>query len=375
MAGKEPYFLTFNKDYIFSGLIAIEEHFRNVKPEFDAGDLSCILKHAGSIWSHADEAQSHALIAEGEKSSRKFAELRDKIKEFSDKVQRGKITPEEGIKEIREIRAFFESFNKEYDISRCKTCGPIPEELEKIVKKLKQPSFSDLEEDMARKVINSLSEKYNVPPPKLEIVEECHKPEAGLYTPDTIKMCRAGINQRVLIHEMMHHIQYKTGKPLDEEEAERFALNELDRKTLYSQTAKYDGNGEKQMQSVKETAVILGADHIGYGIVQGIQYLDATYPGAVGGQNPSLLIDPIVTILGILGGLKLRDPWDILSLLLGSYISTDLWRVSAEATLAKPLRFVTVPTPSISASAVPTAVQATVTPLGTAPASKYMITA
>jgi len=372
MPGKEPYFLTFNKDYIFSGLIAIEEHFRNVKPEYDAGDLSCIVKHAGSIESHADEAVSHALIAEGEESSRKFAELRDKIREFRRKVQKGKITPEEGIKEIREIRAFFESFNPEYDISKCKTCGPIPEELEKLVQKLKQPSPRDLEDEMAQRFLNSLAEKHGVPPPKLEIVDSCNRPDMGLYTSGTIKVCRGNVSQHVIAHEFAHFLQHLEGRPLDEEEAERFALEAIRGKLLYSPSAKYDGS-ERKMKTVKDIAVVYGADHIGQGILRGLEWLDTQYPGVVFGQDPSLLIDLVATVGGIWGALNLKDPYDMLALLLGGYISTDLWR-QAEKITAPAARFVAAPTPATTVKQTVVKSAPTATPTGTAPLATYVVT-
>jgi len=346
MPGKEDYFLTFNRDEIFKNLIAVEGHFRNVKPEFEAGDLSCIVKHLADIEGHADEAISHSLIAEGREVSEKFQQLRDRVREFRYKIQKNEITPEEGIKKTRELRAFFEKFNPSYDVSACETCGPLPEEtlrkLEETLRKLKQPTLRDLEEGMAKRVIASLSEKYGVPPPKLEVVEDCHDPSFGLYTDGTIKVCRGGISTHVLAHEFGHYLQDKLGKPLDEAEAERFAL-EVMQKNLYSRTAKYEGGESRMTVTVRDIALVYGGQHIGKGITRAMEYLDAQYPGAVLGQDPSLIADIAGTILGIAGGLYLKAPFDVLSVLIGGYMSTDLWRHAEKmAAPAAAVRFVPV---------------------------------
>ena len=122
--GKEKYYLKFNKAEIFKNLIAAEEHFRNIElTGIDReGYLQCNVKHLGSCESHADEAISHALIAESEESSNKFRELRNKTRQFRDELQNGQITPEEGIKRVRALRREFESFNEKYNISRCEAC-------------------------------------------------------------------------------------------------------------------------------------------------------------------------------------------------------------------------------------------------------------
>ena len=122
--GKEKYYLRFNKEEIFKNLIATEEHFRNVEEAgIDTeGFLNCNVKHLGSCESHADEAISHALIAETEESSEKFRKLRNKIREFRRDLQSGKVTPTEGIKRTREVRHEFEAFNPRYDISTCEAC-------------------------------------------------------------------------------------------------------------------------------------------------------------------------------------------------------------------------------------------------------------
>ncbi|MHA1262333.1 MAG: ImmA/IrrE family metallo-endopeptidase [Candidatus Freyarchaeota archaeon] len=320
----------------------------------------------------AEEAISHALIVEGPESSAKFKELRDSIRALRKKLQKENVQPNEGLAEIRKIRRQFESANPEYDVSKCQACGPVPDELEKLVQKLKQPSPRDLEDEMAQRFLNSLAEKHGVPPPKLEVVDSCNRPDMGLYTGGTIKVCRGNVSQHVLAHEFAHYLQHREGKPLDEAEAERFALQEIRGKTLYSPTAKYDGS-ERNMKTLKDVAVVYGADHIGQGILRALDWLDTQYPGIVFGQDPSLVVDLVATLGGIWGALNLRDPYDMLAALLGGYISTDLWR-QAEKIAAPAARFVPAPTVTQTKTFKKTTVTSETTPLGTAPLATYVVT-
>jgi hypothetical protein len=58
-AGKEAYYLRFNKDEIMKNLVATEEHFRNVSDDptkIRKGSLACVVKHLISAEGHGDEA-------------------------------------------------------------------------------------------------------------------------------------------------------------------------------------------------------------------------------------------------------------------------------------------------------------------------------
>jgi len=128
-AGKEAYYLQYNKDEIFKNLIAAEGHFRNIAQRetesMEAGYANCVVKHYADAESHADEAISHSAIVEGPESSRMFQDLRDRIQSARRGIQQGGINPFEGIREARNIRRQFESFNPEYDITKCKACEPV----------------------------------------------------------------------------------------------------------------------------------------------------------------------------------------------------------------------------------------------------------
>jgi hypothetical protein len=125
--GKEAGFLEYNKDEIFKNLIAAEGHFRNISeaktgPELAEvqGFMNCAVKHLADAEGHADEAVSHTISDDTE--SRSYQHLRDDIRDLRHDLQKGKVTPAQGIKRTREIRRQFESFNPEFDISLCKAC-------------------------------------------------------------------------------------------------------------------------------------------------------------------------------------------------------------------------------------------------------------
>lgn len=121
---KEAYYLKYNKDEIFKGLLASESHFRNVE-DFAGidreGNLSCIVKHLADAESHLDEAVSHSAVCEKNKSE-KFRQLRNRVRDFRRELQENHVVAEEGIKKVRALRREFESFNPAYDISKCTAC-------------------------------------------------------------------------------------------------------------------------------------------------------------------------------------------------------------------------------------------------------------
>lgn len=123
MPGNETYFLKFNNDEIFKWVIAAEGHFRYVTPDNEKGDLNCIVKHLAEIEGHSDEAISHSSIVKDAETSMKYAQLRDKAKRLRQQIMDDGISLNEGLKSIRSLRGYFESFNPEYDISKCATCG------------------------------------------------------------------------------------------------------------------------------------------------------------------------------------------------------------------------------------------------------------
>lgn len=161
-APKESYYLNFNQDEIFKSLIAVEGHFRNVDPNKDQyGMLNCAVKHLADGESHADEAISHALIVKDEETSKKFHDLRNEIKGFRKKLQEGDTDPVKGIREVRRIRRSFESFNPEYNVSKCESCGSLDGVIDKI-KALNSNSENGEEKVLNTKPNNSSLRGFNM---------------------------------------------------------------------------------------------------------------------------------------------------------------------------------------------------------------------
>lgn len=381
---KERYYLIFNKDEIFKNLIASEGHFRNFKSlkEDSTGFLNCIVKHLADAEGHCDEAISHALIAEDRETSRKFLELRDEIRTFRKWIQSSPVTRDDGIREIRKLRRQFEGFNPDYDVSKCETCGDtsqIMEDITETIRELKSNAqvtaahendaedFLVMEREMADKVIAKLSEKYGVKPPELVISDKCHEPMIGLYTAGRIMVCKTGVNLHVLAHEFWHHVQKERGMHLDECAAEKFAVDLFKaphQKGLYSIHAH---SHNEMVKKIKDVGIIYGLQQLGYAADYGLKYADTLRPEGILGQPVSLWGDLLGTILGIIGALKLKAPYDLASAMVGGYLSTNLWNQLARlvpmrvatppaltytppGTIVKPTPLVTTPAPVLVAT-------------------------
>lgn len=334
---KEKYYLEFNKDEVFKSLIASEGHFRNLKTvgKDSAGFLNCIVKHLADAEGHCDEAISHALIVDGKESSKKFLELRDEIRNFRKFIQSSPISRDEGIIEIRKLRRTFEAFNEEFDISKCETCGDpsiLLDDLTKMLKNVKKSEIAKhdaedyliMEKELADTFIKKLSKKHGIDPPKLMIVDTCHEPGNGAYSEGVIFMCKSGINLHVLAHEFFHHIQKISGKRLEEEEAENYAIELFMEpgKALYAHHA--IKKSERTLKSLRDVGLIYGGDSLGVALRQILINLDAQYPGWR--FKPSLIGAILGAVGGAYGALNLDDPWDLLAPVIGGYLAMDLYR-------------------------------------------------
>jgi len=371
---KEKYYLVFNKDEIFKDLISAEGHFRNFTDlkEDKVGFLNCVVKHLASAESHADEAVSHALIAENEETSRRFLELRDKMRDLRRYIQSSPITRDEGIREIRKLRRQFEAFNVDYDVSKCETCGDPSEVMEEITKILgdlkKTPlkvaahkpeadEFLLMEREMAEKLISKLSKKYGVESPKIEILDTCHEPSDATYSKGTIYTCRSGLNLHVLAHEFWHHVQSEKGMHLDEGVAEKFAVELFKappQKGLYANHT-HSHNERKMVKSIKDVGIIYGLQQLGYAADYSLKYADTLRPAGFMGQPISFWGDIIGTVGGIAGALYLDAPYDLVAAMVGGYLSTDLWN---QLTRLVPMRVAVPPMVYTPEPATPPAVTA-----------------
>jgi hypothetical protein len=92
------------------------------------------------------------------------------------------------------------------------------------------------------------------------------------------------------------------------------------------------------MATWRDVGVNYGGQHIGKAVSRGLKALDG-YLGKAGApveKRPSTWI----TIVGAVGLpaavvlLKVRDPWDKLAILLGGFLSTNLWDIAEEAMAA-----------------------------------------
>lgn len=239
MTGDPKFFLKWNKDEIFKGLIAIENHFRYLR----SGDYGCILKHLAEVEGHCDEAISHSAELGLEEMCKKFRELRDLVKEFREKLK--DLSPTEGIKKIRELRKFFESFNPEYAVV-CRCGEPIDVakarlQLEKALEAPVLHNYDEIEKEYAEKILDMLSKEYKVPKPKLVILDNCPQEEPAVFgefrvseksKEPEIVLCKSGVDLHKIFHEWYHYLQYLNKKPLNEIDAECFALNKANGGTV-----------------------------------------------------------------------------------------------------------------------------------------------
>jgi len=380
-------FLAYNKDNIFKNLIQAEDHFRNVKPRFDPGWLNCIVKHLAFAEAEAEEAISHSLSLGKEEESRRFAELRDEIRRLRRKIQEGKLkSASAGIREVRRLRRMFESFNSEYDVSKCESCG---EAVDRLIKEIQSvlransPTLIQLEREYADKLLERLSRKYGVPKPKLQIVKSCNDPRMGLHECNLEKregkivICEGNINAHVLLHEFGHYLQCLGKLPArkPEEEAEKFALRELGRLRRQAFTPLETGkpyNGERIQNfsgggmalTWREVGLIVGGQHIFKGIERAIEEVDAAVnkEAAPVFERPSTWINTVGGLALVLlpRFVRMPDVVDVLLTVGGGHMTTKVWdyveEYMAAPTLAAAPAFVPPPAPATPPAApTPTA--------------------
>jgi len=248
MPGNEAYFLEYNKDNIFKGLIQAETHLRHAKPGQQDEGLNCVVKHLAEIEGEADEAVSHSLVVEGEEVANKFRELRDQVRQLRKEFQKGKITPEEGIRRLRRIRGFFESFNPEYDISKCDTCGASEEVLKAFFQKASPVVGAGLQRS-ALGLVKYLAARYNVPVPKV-VFQPCPGVGGACYMYPVASSSKDGeedlgviyldpktFNPHQICHEFAHYLHRVRGEEDSEEKANEFADRMM--KELFPEGFKY----------------------------------------------------------------------------------------------------------------------------------------
>jgi len=125
---KEAEFLAYNKDEIFTNFIHAENHLRNlVGKSVASSEGSCVVKHLADAEGHANEAISHTadLVAHGittQGTPEDFKKIKDGLHEVRYKFAEGGYSPEQAITKLRDVKRQFESFNPQFDVSKCKAC-------------------------------------------------------------------------------------------------------------------------------------------------------------------------------------------------------------------------------------------------------------
>jgi len=226
-------FLEWNKDNIFINLIQAEDHLRNVASDNPTpAFLNCSVKHLAYVEGEADEAVSHSLMLEGDRASKEFAKFRDSTRNLRRAIMKGSISsPSKAIEEVRKLRAQFEYFNPEYDVSKCASCGaaaPLLKQLRLIKEEVETAKASI--KAQAAPIIQKLSNKFNITPPEVEIApcpdgdskQSCYylryRKDSKEILDEKIFLHPVGLIPRSIAHEFGHYYFAHTGKgdPLDE---------------------------------------------------------------------------------------------------------------------------------------------------------------
>ena len=123
---KEQYFLDYNKGNLATDLIQAEVHFRKLNKTGGTdvkGHANCVVKHLLHASGEAQEATSHALVVANPGVSHSFRSLASNIDAFRKRLQTENVGADEGIIAVRKLRGEFESFNPDFDVSKCRSCG------------------------------------------------------------------------------------------------------------------------------------------------------------------------------------------------------------------------------------------------------------
>jgi hypothetical protein len=332
MVGDARTFLRYNKEEIFKALIQAEGHLRNMRPGAQSQDLSCVVKHLADAEAHADEAISHAAELGDDELSRRFMELRDRIRELRRMIMERPPAMEEAIRRVRELRRLYEAFNPEFDVSKCRVCG--------VEVMARHGELQAIEEETAHRILEHLSRKYNVPKPKLRFLDQCPRPEPatfGMYTNQgdehEILLCRGGASVHILLHEFGHYLARLKGIHMSEEGVEAFALKEVsrhrDEKLLYAP------HPAVNRMAWATTGIIVGGQHVAKGIERGLRELDRALGRAAAPvlRRPSTWITALggVALVLIPRFVRVGGTTDLFLTTLGGHLTTQLWDIAEEA--------------------------------------------
>lgn len=272
--------LTYNEMKALSHILAMEEHLAELTPEQSVHSW-CLVKHDLLLCEHALlEAISHSERAG--KDPEVYRRFRQKILDLNVYPK-----PHISIKDLAKLRTEWRRIIKDPTLSNeCPLCSSDIEELRQLLPKTKThnyTSLTEIEEQMADKMLAFLSKKYDVPKPTLEITPECNDPNKGVHkeswlgsTHDKIILCKGNVTLHVLVHEFEHYLNHVQGKPQDETEVEQKALREFqftpsknldfNENHLYTSRINNYIGGRKMAWETKEGLAIFGGQLVDEGI-------------------------------------------------------------------------------------------------------------
>lgn len=372
--------LKWNEMKALSHMLAMEEHLQDLSPE-EAIHSWCLLKHhLLATQHHLSEAVGHAERAGYD--STPYRLFRQKLLDLNVYPE-----PHISINDVVKLRTEWRVIISDPTLTaECPLCEEdVSPEVLKLMDELKAKyhfkdgSLSEIEDEMADRMLTFLSQKHGVPKPNLFINPFCHTP-SGLHIEmkeadtdrerpdfDKVILCRGGVNALTLSHEFGHYLDHVKNMPVTEPSAEKFALQEVahssESENALNRKTYNHSNGEKRMVTYMEIGVVYGAEHIAKGAERSFEEVDK-YAGVSAlkpHQRWSTWLNmgfgfglPIITYLA---RKRIKTPWDLLLIAAGGHMSTKVWDYAEE--YATPVVAATVPpryvpTPSAPARVVPT---------------------
>jgi len=211
--------------------------------------------------------------------------------------------------------------------------------------------LEQIEQETADRILSALAFKHRVPKPNLVLTDRCHEPGEGAFIEEvppppegvkwTIQLCKGGLNLHVLLHEFRHYLSRLEGRPIDEDAAECYALQQvfgpgnacLKRSACCPQPQKsYKGDKRKvshEGSSMRPIDLLRswGPQHLAQGLERGYREVDVV-TGRVGlkpHERPSFYLN-LASAAGLgIGALMLKPPWDVVLAIWAGHHSTTLW--------------------------------------------------
>jgi len=121
MTGTAENFLRYNEENVMMHLLAVEDHLRNLSPEYETEHASCIYKHALQLKEQSLEGISHSSELHEEEKAQIFERLKLGASEIQEGLK-SRIPPTELIRRVRELRGIAEGLDPSYSLQKCEAC-------------------------------------------------------------------------------------------------------------------------------------------------------------------------------------------------------------------------------------------------------------